>query len=169
MRRSSALVVVVAALLFASPPSSAEDDVDAVALARALPQATVSLEQGLKASGREGTPLSARYEIEGGALRLSIYTMNRDQFSEIIVDHKSGVIRKSEAIIEGADMKVATAQGVAMSRARISLEDAVGNAARVFPGYRAVGVTASLDSGHPVATTTLMKGGDVKKVIETLD
>ncbi len=168
MRRTFAFAIA-AALLLAGLPSLAEDQLDAGILAKALPEATVSLEQGLKAGSREGTPLSGKYEIEDGALHLSIYTMNRDQFSEVIVDHKSGAIRKSEAITEGADMKAAVAQGAAMSKARISLEDAVGNALRAFPSYRAVGVIAALDNGHPVAVTTLMKGEDVKKVIETLD
>ena len=170
MRRILPLVLVYSlALLFAGLPSWAEDEANAVALAKALPEATVSLEQGLKTSGRAGTPISAKYEIENGALQLSVYTMNRDQFSEVIVDHMSGAIRKSEAITEGEDFKAATAQGAAMSKAKILLEAAVGNALTAQPGYRAVGVEAALENGHPAATTTLMKGDDVKKVMETLD
>jgi hypothetical protein len=150
-------------------PSWAEDQPNGAALAKVLPEATVSLDQGLKASGREGTPISAKCEIEDGALQLSVYTMNRDQFSEVVVNHRSGAIGKSRAIIAGEDLKAATAQGAAMSKAKISLEDAVGNALRAMPGYRAIGVVPALDDGHPIATTTLMKGQDVKKVTETLD
>lgn len=170
MRRILPLVLVYSlTLLFTGLPSWAEGEASVAALAKALPEATVSLEQGLKASGRDGTPISAKYEIEDGVLQLSVYTMNRDQFSEVIVDHKSGAIEKSKAIIDGEDFKAATAQGAAMSKAKISLEAAVGNALKAQPGYRAVGVEAALENGHPVATTTLMKGNDTKKVMETLD
>jgi hypothetical protein len=170
MRRILPLILVYSVtLLFAGLPSRAEDEANAVALANALPEATVSLERGLKAAGRDGTPISAKYEIENGALLLSVYTMNRDQFSEVIVDHRSGAIKKSEAITEGEDFKAATVQGAAMSKAKVPLEAAVGNALKAQPGYRAIGVEAALENGHPVATTTLMKGNDIKKVTETLD
>jgi hypothetical protein len=160
-------LAIAAVLLFAGFQTWAEDD--AAALAKALPEATVSLEQGLKASGSKGTPISAKYEIENGALQLSVYTVNRDQYSEVIVDHKSGTIKKSEAITQGEDFKAATAQGAAMSKAKMSLEAAVGNALKALPGYRAVGVVPALANGRPVATVTLMKGQDVKKATQTLD
>lgn len=169
MRHLVLAIVGAVALLFAGQPSWAEDESDAAALAEALPEATVSLEQALKTGEREGKPISAKYEIENGALQLSVYTVNRDQYSEVIVDHKSGVIKKAEAITAGDDLKAAGAQSSAMSKARIALEAAVGNALRAWPGYRAVGVEAALENGHPVATITLMKGQDVKKVSETLE
>jgi len=37
-----------------------------------LSEATVSLDEALKASEREGRPLSAKYEIENGAFQLSV-------------------------------------------------------------------------------------------------
>jgi hypothetical protein len=163
-------ILGAAVLLLASVPQSrAEDEPDAAALAKALPEATVSLEQGLKASGREGKPISAKYEIEDGALQLSVYTVNRDQYTEVVVDHKSGAIKKTDAIIAGEDLKAAGAQGAAMSKAKIPLESAVGNALKAWPGYRAVAVEPTLEKGHPAATTTLMKGQDTKKVTQTLD
>src|SRR5690242_16127036 len=114
-----ALCIVVAAILSLVGSSSwAEGGMDAAALAKALPQATVSLDQGLKASGREGTPISAKYEIENGALQLSVYTMKGAKFSEVIVDHKSGAIAKAEPITEGDDLKAAQAQSAAMTKAK---------------------------------------------------
>jgi hypothetical protein len=170
MRHNRALAVVgMATLLFTGLPSWAEDQPDAAALAKVLPEATVTLEQGLKASQLEGVTISAKFETDDGALQLSIYTMNRDQFTEVIIDHKAGTVDKSKAIIAGEDLKAAAEQGAVMSKARISLEYAVGNALRAMPGYRAVGVVPELENGHPVAITTLMRGQDVKKVTETLD
>jgi len=169
MRHLVLAIVGAVALLFAGQPSWAEDESDAAALAEALPEATVSLEQALKTGEREGKPISAKYEIENGALQLSVYTVNRDQYSEVIVDHRSGVIKKAEAITAGDDLKAAGVQSSAMSKAKIALEAAVGNALKAWPGYRAVGVEPALENGHPVATTTLMKGQDMKKVSETLE
>src|SRR5215471_3991668 len=82
-----------------SAPATAEEQ-DAAALAKALPQATVSLEQGIKASEREGKPISAKFEIEHGALQLSVYTEKGGKFSEVVVDHKTGTVKKSEAITD---------------------------------------------------------------------
>jgi len=61
---------------------------------------SVSLDQGLKASEREGKPISGKFEIADGALQLSVYTMKGDQFAEVIVDHKSGSVKKSEPITD---------------------------------------------------------------------
>ncbi len=170
MRHELVLAFSVAtSLLSAGVPSRAEDQSDAGMLAGALSNATVLLEQGLQAGSSEGTPISARYEIEDGILQLSVYTMNRDQFSEIIVDRRSGAIDRSEAITEGEGLKAAAAQGSAMSRARLSIAVAVGNALRAAPGYRAISVVPMLDNGHPVAVTTLVKDQHRRKVIETLD
>jgi hypothetical protein len=43
-------------------------------LTRALQGAWLPLESGLAVSAREGTPLSAKYEIDDGAFQLSVYT-----------------------------------------------------------------------------------------------
>ena len=57
------------------------------------------LDQGFKASEGEGKPISGKFEVnDDGALQLSVYTMKGDQFAEVIVDHKSGSIKKSEPI-----------------------------------------------------------------------
>ncbi len=160
-------VATAAILIIASLSSRAEDN--SAALAKALPQANVSLDQGLKASEREGKPISAKYEIENGALQLSVYTMKGDQFSEVIVDHSSGSIKKAEPITDADDMKAAQEQSAAMAKAKLPLEAAVGGAVKANSGYRAVSVIPMLDGGQAVAAITLMKGEEVKKVTEKLD
>jgi hypothetical protein len=49
----------------------------------------VPIQTGLRASEREGKPISARYEIEDGWLQLSVYTTKNSGFEEVIVDHSS--------------------------------------------------------------------------------
>jgi hypothetical protein len=139
------------------------------ALAKALPEASISLDQGLKASEHKGKPISGKYEIEDGALQLSVYTMKGDQFSEVIVDHKTGAIKKAETITDADDLKNAKEQSQAMAKAKVSLDKAVADVAKVNSGYRAVSVVPTLDAGKPVANITLMKGEDVKKATEKLD
>src|SRR4051794_25628855 len=102
MRKSLAVGLVVAGMLAAaglvSWAEEDEDEANPAELAKVLPEASVSLEQGLKASEREGKPISGKYEIEDGALQLSVYTMKGNQFEEVTVDHKSGAIKKAEPI-----------------------------------------------------------------------
>ena len=168
MRKDLAVAVAVIGILAAvALPLRAEDNPGA--LAKALPEASVSLDQGLKASEREGKPISGKYELEDGALQLSVYTMKGDQFSEVIVDHKTGVIKKAETITDPDDLKNAKEQSEAMANAKLSLEKAVADATAANASYRPVSVVPTQDGGKPVANITLMKGEDTKQVTAKLD
>ena len=158
-----------AVLALASFSVRAEDDDDPAALAKALSEASVSLDQGLKASEGEGRPISGKFELDDGALQLSVYTMKGDQFAEVIVDHKSGSIKKSEPITDPDDLKDAKEQGEAMAKAKLPLAAAIASAVKANNGFRAVSAVPMLDGGQPVASVTLMKGEEVKKVTEKLD
>ena len=152
-----------------SLPSWADDKDNAAQLSKALAEATVSLEQGLRASEREGKPISGKFEIEGGTLQLSIYTMKGDRFAEVIVDYKSGSIMKVENITDADDLKAARAQSQAMAKANVPLAKAVRDAISAHGAYRAVSVTPIVKAGGTMADITLMKGEDVKKVSEKLN
>src|SRR2546421_11516054 len=52
-------------------PARAEEKSD---LAPHLKEAQVPLERGIAASKANGTPISAKYEVEDGKLQLSVYT-----------------------------------------------------------------------------------------------
>ncbi len=147
----------------------AEENEDTAALAKALVEARVPLDQGLKASEREGKPISAKYEIEDGALQLSVYTMKNGAFEEVIVDHRSGSVKKAEKITDEDDLKDAQEQSQAMANAKLPLVDAVEKATKANAGYKAVSVTPSRAGGKPVAEVRLMKGEELKKVTEPLD
>ncbi|GAC1335368.1 MAG: hypothetical protein NVSMB26_19800 [Beijerinckiaceae bacterium] len=169
MIKSNIAITFLAAgvLAFAGLPVRAEDN-NNPALAKALSEATVPLEQGPKASEREGKPISGKYELEDGALQLSVYVMKGDSFNEVIVDHKSAAIKKTEPV-EDDDLQQAKEQAQALSHAKLSLETALSNAVRANVGYRAVEIVPTVDrAGKPVASVTLMKGDEVKKVTENL-
>jgi hypothetical protein len=160
---------VAGAALCQIAPAVAEEYGDSAALAKAMSAANVSLERGIKASEREGKPISGKYEVEDGALQLSVYTVKSGKFSEVIVDHKSGTISKAEPITEKDDLADAEKQNDAMSKAKLSLDQAVQSTVRTNAGYRAVSAIPALEDGRPVAQITLMKGAEVKKVTANLD
>jgi hypothetical protein len=171
MRRRIILAALAAGTLalagFAS--FAAEEEENSAALAKALAQAKVPLERGLEASAREGKPISGKYELEGSALQLSVYIMKGSEFSEVIVDHNSGAIKKAEKITDADDLKDAKEQSQAMAKAKTSLDKAVAQAVKANSGYRAVSVVPELKGANPVAEITLLKGEDFKKVTEKLD
>jgi hypothetical protein len=139
-------------------------------LAKAMKDAKVSLERGVSAAGaREGKPISAKYEMDNGKLQLSVYTTKGHNFSEVIVDHRTGKVAKAEPITSGDDLTAAKDQKEAMAKAKRSLQAATADAAKKNPGYRAVSATPRLEEGRPVAVVTLFKGDDWKKVSERLD
>jgi hypothetical protein len=153
--------------LFSAPVTlvRAED----ATLAAALKDTTVTLQGGLKASEREGTPISAKFEIEHGKLQLSVYTMKGNDFMEVVADPKTGAIAKAEKITDADDLKAATTQKAAMAKAKVPLLAATENAVKANSGFRAVSIFPELKNGQATGEVTLMQGATFKKVIERLD
>src|SRR6266576_4198808 len=106
------------------------DDKEHAELAKALKDAKVTLEKGLSASESQGKPISGKFEVEDGKLQLSVYAMKGDKFSEVIVDHKSGKVAKTEAITGVGDLTAAKAQSETMAKAKSSLRAATENAVK---------------------------------------
>lgn len=164
------LILIAAAFSWVGPSASAlAEEKDPAALARALQPAKATLEAGLKASEREGKPISAKFEIEGGKLQLSVYTAKGDTFSEAVLDPASGAIVKAEKITDADDLKEAKEQSAAMAKATQSLVTATEAAVKANAGYRAVSAIPEMKAGHPVAEVTLLQGGTFKKVDTKLD
>ena len=171
MKTTAMALAFLAALVFAVPTGSAQksDDKEHAELAKALKDAKIPLQQGLKASAKEGKPISAKYEVEHDKLQLSVYTMKGDKFSEVIVDHRTGKVAKAEPITGGDDLTAAKAQSEAMAKAKRSLDAAASEAVKENKGYRVVSVMPAMKDGHPVADVTLVKGTEWKTVSEKLD
>ena len=138
-------------------------------LAKMLTSAKVSLEEGLTASVREGTPISGKFETEEGQLQLSIYTMKGNVFSEVIVDHTTGHVTKVEPIASGEDFTAATAQRAAMVKAKKSLQTVVDAAVKTHAGSRAVSVFPVLKGERAAAEITLFKDGAFVMVSDSLE
>jgi hypothetical protein len=136
---------------------------------KALGAAKVSLEKGLAATQPKGKPISGKFEMEDGKLQLSVYTAKQGKFWEVIVDHTSGKVSKTEEIKEGEDLTAAKAQSEAMAKAKKSLSSAAQEAVAANAGYRAVSVVPALEQGKPVATIVLENATGTKTVSESLD
>lgn len=171
MRCGSALAIVATFLVLSAPVVRAmdDDDEDQAAVVKAVSQAKVSLNQGLLASAHEGTPISAKFEMEDGKLQLSVYTMKAGKFSEVGVDPISGKVVNVEAITEGEDLADAKAQSDAMKKAKRSLAAALEEALKASKGHVALSVTPALKNGHAVAEVSLVKGEELTTVDEQLD
>ena len=136
---------------------------------KALQAAKVSLEKGLAAAEGQGRPISAKFEVDDGKLQLSVYTAKQDKFWEVIVDHTSAKVSKTEEIKEGEDLTAAKAQSEAMAKAKKSLSSAAQKAVAANAGYRAVSVVPTLEQGKSVATVVLENATGTKTVSESLD
>jgi hypothetical protein len=178
MRQSIGIAAVIVSSLLMTSASPAPAETSSVdgreTLTRAMQGAWLPLEGGLVVGEREGTPLSAKYEIDDGAFQLSIYTSKNgspsgEAFMEVIVDYSAGMVLKPVPITDEGDLSAARAQKEAMGRAKRSLADAAAAVVRANAGYRAVSATPRLDNGQPVAEVTLVRGDDWKVVNERLD
>jgi hypothetical protein len=141
---------------------------DPAALAAALEGTTATLQGGLKASENEGTAISAKFEIEDEKLQLSVYTMTRDGFVEVVADPTTGAA-KAEKITDAEDLKAAASQKAAMAKATVPLLAATETAVKSNAGFRAVRVMPELIEAHATAEVTLLQGSTFKKVMERLD
>jgi uncharacterized membrane protein YkoI len=169
MKTMAIALALTLAWMVGAPMARGSDDRDHAELAKALKDAKVPLQRGLTASAKEGKPISAKYELDDGKLQLSVYTAKGDKFSEVIVDHKTGKVAKTEPITSGDDLAAAKAQSEAMAKARRSLDAAASAAAKENKGFRVVSVTPALKDGHPVADVALVKGEEWKTVSEKLE
>ena len=172
MLKSTTVVLTVVALWFlGGSPTWAQtySSQEQAEVVKALKDAKVTLQEGLTASQAQGTPISGKFEIEHGKLQLSVYTMKGDKLSEVVVDHTTGKVAKSEAITEGEDLTAAQAQRAAMTKAKKGLRAAVDAAVKAHAGSRAVSVVPALKDGHPVATIALATGDAITTVSEKLD
>ena len=163
------LLVATIGLCSAVGATARAEEGNPAALAAAMKNATATLQGGLKASEAQGTPISAKFEIEDGKLQLSMYTMKGNDFMEVVADPKTGAIAKAEKITDADDLKEATEQKAAMAKPKVPLLTAAETAVNANGGSRAISIVPELKSGQATAEVTLLQGTALKKVTEKLD
>ena len=138
-------------------------------VARYIPGARVSLQEGLKAAETAGQPISGKFEVDNGQLQLCVYTHKDGTFTENIVDESTGKVAKSEPISQGNELADAQKQLEAYSKSKTSLRTAVSQAELAYPGYHAVSVTPAISKGRPVAVVSLLQGHQSRTIAEPLE
>jgi hypothetical protein len=138
-------------------------------LIKGVTDAKVTLQQGLTAAAQEGRPISAKFEVEDGKFQLSVYTAKDGKFSEVIVDHTTGKVAKTELITEGEDLVEAKSQSAAMEKAKTDLKAAVDKSTAATSGSRAIAVTPALKGGRAIASVTLLTGQEFHTVEQPLE
>ena len=161
------LLAAIGFLSAAIVPAWAEGG-DEAELAAAMKNATATLQGGIKASEAQGTPISAKFEIEDGKLQLSVYTMKGNDFMETVADPNTGAIAKAEKITDADDLKDATEQKAAMAKAKVHLLNVTETAVNANAGSKAVSIVPELKNGQATAEVTLLQGTAFKKVTEKL-
>jgi len=169
--RAVPLILLIAAISCWSAvgATARAEEGNSATLAAAMKNATATLQSGLRASEAQGTPISAKFEIEDGKLQLSIYTMKGNDFMEVVADPKTGAIAKAEKITDAGDLKEAAAQKAAMAKAKVPLLTATETAVNANAGSRAVSIVPELKNGQATAEVTLLAGDAFKKVTQKLD
>lgn len=148
----------------------ADEDEDQAAVAKLLPAAKITLQQGLTVSESEGQPISGKFEVDEGHFQLSVYTAKAGKFYEVAIDPATGKIVKTEPLLEGEDFAAATSQAAAMAKAKTPLKAAADKAQHtLIAGFRAVSVTPNLKQEHAAADVSLLKGVQWKSVSEPLE
>ena len=132
------------------------EESDTAALAAAMKNAKATLQRGLRASKAQGTPISAKFEIEDGKLQLKMYTMRGDAFMAVVADPKTGAIAKAEEITDAMDLSAAIEQKAAMEKATVPLLTAAEAAVKANAGARAVSIVPKLKNGQATAEVTLL-------------
>jgi hypothetical protein len=162
-------LVVAIGLWSAVGATARAEEGNPAALAAAMKSASATLEGGLRAGEAQGTPISAKFEIEDGKLQLSIYTIKGSDFMEVVADPRTGTVAKAEKITDADDLKEAAAQKAAMAQAKVPLLTAAEKAVNENAGSRAVSIVPELKNGQATAEVTLLAGNSFKKVTEKLD
>jgi hypothetical protein len=168
MKQLRIMLLIVALATAGGPSMPARAEANDPALAHAISGAKATLETGLKASEREGRPISAKFEVEDGKLQLSVCTIKDGGLAEVVLDPATGAIAETEKIT-GDDLKDATTQAAAMANAKLSLLAAIEAATKANAGFRAVSIVPELRNGRPVGVITLLQGDTFKEVSAPLD
>lgn len=170
MLLKSFLITAGAAILICTAPSSPLANEEFwTAVMRQLPDARVPLDQALKTSEQEGKPISVEYDVEDGGLQISVYVEKDGHFKEVIVDPNLGTINTTKPLTVAREVDEAQAESAALSKATIPLTAALATAVDSNSGYRAVGVIPMLGEDEAVAAITLMKGEEIKQVVQKLN
>lgn len=137
-----------------------------------MPNAKITLDQGIKTAAGGGKAVSAQYEVdEDAGFQLSVFVSKGSgaaDVHEVIVNYTTGAIKSDEKLTDPDDIKDAGRQLAVMAKAGKTLDQVADDAAKANPGYVVVRVVPKLSGDQATAQVTLLKGSETKKVTEKL-
>src|ERR1700750_1598312 len=134
LRKIATSVPVVGLFLWFGLTDGRAEAIDDPALIKALDGVQVTMANGLKVSETVGKPISAKFEIDEGHLRLSVYALANDGYREDVISPDTGVIMSAQKIADTDDLAAAEAQKKAMQAATVPLRIAADRAASRMTG-----------------------------------
>ena len=144
---------------------------DRAELAKGLKAATLSLEEGLTASEREGKPISGKFEVEEGKFQLAVYTMKGGQVRGGHRGPQGGEGGEGGAHHGwgGSDRRQGAGRGHGQGEDEAISPRRGGRRRQSERGLPGGERAPRAEDGHPVATVTVAKGDEFKTVSEKLD
>ena len=129
-----------------------------------------SLIRGLSASARHGQPIAVTFVLRRGVMQLSVGTVRRETFWNVIVDPTIWKVIAVEPVTSGDAFAAAHAQRAAMAKAKWSLHTLAVNTLKAHKGCSLVSIVPSLKAiRRPVAEVALVKSHRWKTVVEMLN
>lgn len=164
-------LMAVGALAFTMSVALADSDYDYQKqmkdLVKMMPNARVTLADGIKTASAGGKVISAQYEVdEDNGFQLSTFVSKGAEVHEVIVDYEKNTVKSDEKLTDPDDIKDAAKQAAAVANAKVTLDQAVAEAVKANPGFEAIRV---VPKAGDTAQVTLLKDGKTKKVEEKLN
>lgn len=136
-------------------------------LVKMMPNARVTLAQGIKTASAGGKVISAQYEVdEDNGFQLSTFVNKGTEVHEVIIDFEKNTVKSDEKLTDPDDIKDAAKQAAAVANAKVTLDQAVDAAVKANPGYEAIRI---VPKAGDAAQVTLLKDGKTLKVEEKLN
>lgn len=136
-------------------------------LVKMMPNARVTLAQGIKTASAGGKVISAQYEVdEDNGFQLSTFVNKGTEVHEVIIDFEKNTVKSDEKLTDPDDIKDAAKQAAGVANAKVTLDQAVDAAVKANPGYEAVRI---VPKAGDTAQVTLLKDGKTLKVEEKLN
>lgn len=136
-------------------------------LVKMMPNARVTLADGIKTASAGGKVISAQYEVdEDNGFQLSTFVSKGAEVHEVIIDFEKNTVKSDEKLTDPDDIKDAGKQIAALANAKVTLDQAVAAAVKANPGYEAIRVVPKAADS---AQVTLLKEGKTLKVDEKLN
>jgi len=174
MKKVMVGLMAVGALAFTVAVAQADSDFEygkqMKDLVKMMPNARVTLADGIKTASAGGKVISAQYEVdEDNGFQLSTFVSksgNAADAHEVIIDFEKNTVKSDEKLTDPDDIKDAGKQISALANTKVTLDQAVAEAVKANPGYEAIRIVPKTGGS---AQVTLLKDGKTLKVEEKLN